>query len=88
MKGGPAQLKPCSTEKSTDINDIGYDIFSEIVFLCLAYGIIKKPSEYSDTHLHPLFPFDEKTKTNKVGKKDLFGLLKRIKMYLMVLKQN
>lgn len=63
--------------RATEENEVGYDIFNEVVRLALATGIIKKPSEYSSTFLYPLFPKDEKTGDNKiVDKKNLFAFLK------------
>lgn len=63
--------------RETENNEVGYDIFNEVVRLALATGIIGKTSEYSSTFLHPLFPYDEKKKQNQiVDKKNVFNFLK------------
>lgn len=63
--------------KATDTNSVGYDIINETVRLALASGVIKKPSEYSTTFLHPSFPLDEKSNLNKiVDRKNLLAYIK------------
>lgn len=63
--------------RPTAENEVGYDTFNEVVRLALASGIITKPSEYSTTFFHDLFPEDAKTKEHKiVDKKNLFQFLK------------
>lgn len=63
--------------RPTSENDVGYDTFNEVVRLALASGIITKPSEYSTTFFHEVFPEDPKTKEHKiVDRKNLFQYLK------------
>lgn len=63
--------------RDTEENVAGYDIFNEVIRLALANNIIRKPSEYSTTFIHPSFPYDDKKKENCiVDRKNLFAYLK------------
>lgn len=63
--------------KSTEENEVGYDVFNEVVRLAMANNIITKPSEYSSTFYYHSFPEDAKTHENKiVDKKNVFKFLK------------
>lgn len=63
--------------RATNENNVGYDIFNEVLRLALASGIISKPSEYSTTFIYPDFPYDDKKKLNCiVDRKNLFQFLK------------
>lgn len=76
MKGSnwSCSAKTLFYRKETENNEFGFDIFNEVINIAIANGIIKVEGA---SYIHPLFPYDEKKKLNKItDKKPMIAFLK------------
>lgn len=76
MKGAnwSSSAKTLFYRKATENNDFGFDIFTEVINIAVANGVIKVDGA---SYIHPLFPYDEKKKINKItDKKPMVEFLK------------
>lgn len=76
MKGAlwSCSAKTLFYKKETENNDFGFDIFSEVINLAIANGIIKLEGA---SYIYPLFPYNDKKQLNSItDRKPMITFLK------------